>query len=126
MSIDYSTPTGQVRLLIADLDEAELLFRDDQVAAFLSLNGDTVKLAAAAALEAIAASEVLISKKIRTQDLATDGPAVAAALRELAKTLRDQAADVDGADIFDIVDTINPTCRPEHTNHPGHYTVWGL
>jgi hypothetical protein len=91
MPIDYTTPAGQVRLLIADVDETDLVLSDEQVAAFLSLEGDVVKLAAAAALEAIATSEVLVSKVIRTQDLATDGAKVSAELRARATGLRQQA-----------------------------------
>ena len=40
-------------------------------------------------------SEVLVGKKIRTQDLQTDGPAVSAELRALAARYR---AEADGAD----------------------------
>lgn len=90
MAIDYTTPAGQVRLLAADTDEANLLLSDEQITAFLSLEVG-VKRAAAAALETIARSETLIAKKISTQDLSTDGPAVAAELRASAKALRDQA-----------------------------------
>ena len=36
-------------------------------------------------LRTIAASEVLVSKKIQSQDLSTDGPAVSAELRALAR-----------------------------------------
>jgi hypothetical protein len=126
VAIDYISPTGQVRLLIADVDETNPLISDAQIAGYLALNDDSVRLAAADALEAIAASEVLVSKKIRTQDLATDGPAVAAELRALAKRLRDQVADDAEADIFDVVDTLPPSCRPELTEWQRTHTVWGL
>jgi hypothetical protein len=107
-SSDLSTDLGVVRLLITDLDVSAYLLTDAQITAFLTLEG-TVRLAAAAALETIATSEVLISKKIRTQDLSTDGPAVAKELRERAAALRKQAADAgEGSDAaylgFDIVD----------------------
>jgi hypothetical protein len=95
VAIDYTTPRGRVRLLIADTTEADFLLSDDQIDAFLSIENSRVKRAAALALEAIATSEVLISKKIRTLDLQTDGPAVAAELRAQAKQLRDQD-DLDG------------------------------
>lgn len=91
ITLDPGSDIGMVRLLIADTDATTPLFGDDQLAAFLTLEGG-VKLAAATALEAVASSEVLISKKIRTQDLSTDGPAVAAELRAQAKSLRDQVA----------------------------------
>lgn len=107
-TLDPTTDIGLVRLLCTDLDSSAPLFTDDQITAFLTLEG-TVRLAAAAALETIATSEALISKKIRTQDLSTDGPAVAKELRERAAALRTQAAAAgEGADApylgFDIVD----------------------
>ena len=58
------------------------------------------------------------------QDLATDGAKTADALRKHAAQLRQQAADADGEDLFDVVDTLPTGTRPEHTNPP--YTVWGL
>ena len=45
----------------------------------------------APALDAIATSEALISKAIRTQVLSTDGPKTADALRKHAATLRAEA-----------------------------------
>ncbi|MFI7113961.1 hypothetical protein ACIBK9_47125 [Nonomuraea sp. NPDC050227] len=105
MAIDYTTDRGRVRLLIPDVDEANLLLADDQIDAFLSLEG-SVKLAAAQALDAIASSEALVSKAIRTQDLQTDGPKVAAELRARASELRRQVDEGVGDDSvgFDIVD----------------------
>lgn len=95
MAIDYTTPVGQVRLLIADVTEGSFLLADDQITGYLSIENARVKRAAARALDAIATSEVLVSKKIRTLDLQTDGPAVAAELRAQAKQLRDED-DQDG------------------------------
>lgn len=46
---------------------------------------------AADALDAIATTEVLLSKKLQTKDLSTDGPAVAAELRKQATALRTRA-----------------------------------
>jgi len=95
VAIDYSTARGQVRLLIADVNESDFLLSNDQIDGCLSIENNRVKRAAALALESIATSEVLVSKKIRTLDLQTDGPAVAAELRAQAKQLRDQD-DQDG------------------------------
>lgn len=94
ITTDPTTDIGKVRLLIADVDEANALFEDASIQAFLDLWGGSVFRAAAQAAEAIAVSEVLISKKIRTQDLATDGPAVTKELRELAASLRERATEV--------------------------------
>ena len=122
----------QVRVLIADVG-TEPLLDDLAIDTYLALNTGAdgtpdVRMAAADALEAIAVSEVLVSKKIRTNDLATDGPAVAAELRALARQLRDRAkvlADAaDAYDGFDLVGTL-PSCacgRPELTPCPHFVT----
>jgi hypothetical protein len=108
---DPATPVGLMRLLAADLDEAAPLLDDDQYRALLVLEGGNAKRGAAAALETIATSETLLTKKITTQDLSIDGPAVAKDLRERAKGLREQAdveapagADEAAAFGFDWVD----------------------
>lgn len=116
-----------VRLYIADLatTEEDRLLTDDQLGVLIDANAGNARFAAADALETIAASEVLVSKKIRTQTLTTDGPAVSAELRALAQRQRDIGASaIDAVDdgFLDIVDTIAPRCRPEATNHE----VWGL
>jgi hypothetical protein len=84
-----------VRLLINDRpgDSTDPLwvFSNDEIDAFLTMEGASVKLAAALALETIANDEALTSKVIRSQDLSTDGAAVAAGLRESAARLRQQA-----------------------------------
>lgn len=105
MAIDYTTSLGRVRLLAGDVDETNLLLTDEQITALLAMDAD-VRSAAAQALDIIASSEALVSKKIRTQDLSTDGPAVAKELRAQATELRRQAADGDGDDTtgLDIVD----------------------
>lgn len=114
MPIDYSTAAGQVRLLIPDVDETNLLFTEEQIAAFLTVEGDVVKRAAAAALEAAAVNEALVSKVIRTQDLSTDGAKVAEALLKRARELRRQVDedDPDSAGGLDIVDFVDPFTLP--------------
>lgn len=112
--MDYTTPTGQVRLLIADLATPPLM-EDAVLEGYLSMHGYTgeadsierpgIWRAAADALDALATSEVLVSKKIRTQDLSTDGPAVAAELRKQAAALRYKADQADAEDdsFFEII-----------------------
>jgi hypothetical protein len=108
-----STEIRRVRLLIADTDPASRLFRADQITDFLDLENGHVKLAAAQALDAIAVSEVLVSKVVKTQDLQTDGAKVAAELRARASELRRQVLDGEGDDSlgFEIVDFIDPFTR---------------
>lgn len=117
---DQEKQVGQVRALIADLDTANPIFTDDQIKTYLELNDwDTgykqgIYRAAADALDAIATSEVLVSKKIRTQDLSTDGPAVAAELRKQAAALRDKADDEDAkADSFFQIIPFGGSCGAE-------------
>jgi hypothetical protein len=126
VAIDYTSAVGQVRILIADVsdDADEQLLDDEQITALLTINSDHVRRAAADALDAIATSEVLVSKKIRTQDLQTDGPAVAASLQARAKQLRDQAEREDADFVFDVVYDEPDTdwCDPLG----GPFNVWGL
>lgn len=94
---DLNTDVGKVRLEIDDTQVNEpdrTLFSDEEIQVWLDREG-SVELAAADALERIATSEALIGKRIKTLDLQTDGPAVAAALREHAQILRDRAATTD-------------------------------
>lgn len=104
MAYDFTTPTGQIRLLIADTDEVNPVLDDNALTGFLMLHGATgdgatpatLHRAAADALEAIAVSEALIGKKIQQADgTATDGTAVAAELRNLAASYRDRADELD-------------------------------
>ncbi|WP_210651340.1 hypothetical protein [Nocardioides sp. SYSU D00065] len=126
MSYDVTKAVGQVRLLINDTS-TDPVFADTDVAAFLAMEGDNVKRAAAQALDTIADDEALTSKAIRTQDLATDGPKVADSLRKRAAALRDQAdrADADADDgFFAIVPMGGHGHTPELTQHahfPGYW-----
>lgn len=99
---DLTTDRGQLRLLITDVDYLNPIFQDNEVDFFLSHTaidgGNDLNLAAAKALETIAASEALVQKKIELLDLKTDGPAVADSLRKAAALLREQSdseSDID-------------------------------
>lgn len=83
-----------VRLLITDTsdDPETQIFSDEELTTLLLANSGPL-LAAADALEMIAVSELLLSKKITTQDLSTDGPSVAKELRAQAASLRKRAKD---------------------------------
>lgn len=108
-----------VRLWTADLSSGEdQLLTDQQYQDLIDANDGSLRLAAADALEVMATSEVLVSKKIRTQTLATDGPAVSAELRALADRHRAAAAQIEG-EFFDIVDTIPADCAPERADRWG-------
>lgn len=115
--IDYKLPLGRVRLLITDIADApaDRIFTDDQLDAFLDMAGGSVKRTAARALNTIAASEVLLGKKIRTQDLSTDGPAVAAELRAQAAVLAGEAdvEDAAASESFFAVEPFGYAVKPE-------------
>lgn len=106
---------SDVRLLISDTDPANRFFSTREISRFLAMNADHTRRAAAQALDVWAANEAMVSKKITTQDLSTDGPAVAAALRAAATELRRQAdSGEDGSDDvgFEIVEYQPYPCRP--------------
>lgn len=97
--VDYNTPVGQIRLLIADVDTGEnQIFTDEQLEGYLSITRQSVKRAAADALDAIASSEALTSKVIQTQDRSSNGAAVADALRKHATALRARAKEEEDAE----------------------------
>lgn len=91
---DLSTDVGKVRLLINDTDSSNVIFQDEEISAFLSLN-DGLKRSAAAALDTIASNQAMVLKVIRLLDLSTDGPSVARALRDHAGQLREEAKLAD-------------------------------
>jgi len=113
---DVTTPRGQVRLLLSDVDAATAVFQDAEIDAFLALEGDSVKLAAAQAIDANATNEALASKVIKDHQLSTDGAKVADAMRKHAQALRDQVAGYDDSGVFEIVDFT--TSWPEGTEPP--------
>lgn len=97
MAIDYTTPAGQVRLLIGDRTEP-YLFSDEELDGYLAISGGSVKRAAASALLTIAGNEAYLYKYVRTDDLLVDGPKVAAELRLQAQALKDEAAVAEEED----------------------------
>jgi hypothetical protein len=114
--VDLSTPVGQVRLLINDTNTDDPVFSDAEITAFLTMEGDVVKLAAAQALDTIADDEALTSKVIATQDVRTDGAKLADALRKRAEALREQVYGDD--DYFDLIDLGGQVPVPELTEAP--------
>jgi len=106
---DLSTNRGMVRLIIRDTDTvtvANQFFTDEEINAFLTLNSDDVRYAAADALDTWASNEAMVTKAVTLLDISTNGPAVAASLRAHAKTLREQAAEaaMTGDAGFDIAE----------------------
>lgn len=112
--IDYTSPIGQVRVLIPDLrkledlrdlrNEPRYLFTDDEILAFLAINNGNVKRAAADACDAIGMDKALQLLVLKTDDKQTDGAKLLDAIVKRAKTLREQAKEDDENNLsFDVV-----------------------
>lgn len=118
---DVATPTGRVRLLLSDV-ASPWVFSDEEIGALLDLEGQSVKRAAAQAIDTNADNQALASKVLKTKDLSTDGAAVADALRKRAASLRAQATDedADGEDggYMTFVPMNGRDDRPELTARP--------
>lgn len=120
---EINSPIGRVRKYIPDMvqlenperptDPAAYYFSDLEIAGYLyeyageSTNPSRhqVKRAAADAIEALANNEALVLKKIKTEDLETDGAKVADSLRRGAAALRKQADDEEGEEsvMFEVI-----------------------
>lgn len=100
---DLTTDLGKVRLLIPDRVTPGHVFEDNELSAFLAIEG-SVKGAAALALETIASDQALVLKVMRLLDLQTDGARVAEALLKRAAELRAQAEDGEG--LFDWAEMV--------------------
>lgn len=98
------TSDDLVRFLVNDpkLDDGTPVFSDAEITGYLSLEGGSVKRAAAQAIDTIADNEALTSKYIRDHQLTIDGTKVADSLRKRAASLRAQADSDDGG-FFDLV-----------------------
>ncbi|CAM3775891.1 hypothetical protein [Alkalicoccus chagannorensis] len=103
-SYDPKTKKGRIRLVIADTNEDNRYFDDDEIEAFLAMEDGEWKLAAARALETMASSETIILKVVTSQDTQTNGPQVAADLRKAAQQLRKDYEEEGG---FAIVEQAN-------------------
>lgn len=112
----------QVRLLTADLEPGNYLVSDETIEGYLGIYGSLpdprllLWNASADILDSMAVSEVLLAKKITTQDLSTDGPATAAALQKLSAGLRARAKALEdelGVSSFFGVVPLDDTTRLE-------------
>lgn len=112
--IDYTSPIGQVRVLIPDLrkledlrdlrNEPRYLFTDDEILAFLAINGGNVKRAAADACDAIGMDKALQLLVLKTDDKQTDGAKLLDAIVKRARMLREQAREDDENNLsFDVI-----------------------
>lgn len=118
--IDFSSPVGQVRVLIPDLrkledlrdlrNEPRYLFADEEIEALLAVNDGNVKLAAADACDAIGMDKALQLLVLKTDDKQTDGAKLLAAIVGRARQLRASAREDEENNLcFDVV---HPTFEP--------------
>lgn len=112
--IDYTSPIGQVRVLIPDLrkledlrdlrNEPRYLFTDDEILAFLAVNNGNVKRAAADACDTIGMDKALQLLVLKTDDKQTDGAKLLDAIVKRARILREQAKEDDENNLsFDVI-----------------------
>lgn len=112
--IEYTSPIGQVRVLIPDLrkledlrdlrNEPRYLFTDDEILAFLAVNNGNVKRAAADACDAIGMDKALQLLVLKTDDKQTDGAKLLDAIVKRARMLREQAKEDDENNLsFDVI-----------------------
>jgi hypothetical protein len=94
---NLATKIGQVRLLIPDAKVEQAIFDDAEIGAFLSLEGGSIRKAAALALETIASDHAMTLKVMKVQDISVDGRAVGELLLKKAAMLREQEASGDAA-----------------------------
>lgn len=138
MAITFTQASGQVRLLISDINEAKQIFTDSEIAGYLagysvaatgpvSPRGPILR-AAADALDAIATSEALVSKVMQTVDgLQTDGAKVANSLRTRADSLRRQADREDGITPDGPADAyfgVAPYCPAPESREAAERVIW--
>ncbi len=97
------TNRDRVRLLIPDRVTPDHIFENEELDAFLAMEG-SVKTATASALETIAADQALTLKVMRLLDVQTDGRAVAEALLQRAALLREQ--DANETPTWDVVEMV--------------------
>jgi hypothetical protein len=108
---DFTTDTGRVRVLLGDTEATDVVagvgtymyFGDDEIAAFLTMYGENVKLATARAMETIAGSQALLLKSWSSDDLTVNGDKIAESLRKIAAQLREEALQDESNEYFNMI-----------------------
>jgi hypothetical protein len=102
-----TTDIGRIRLLCQDTDTTgtdplRRVFTDEELQAYLTMESDVVKLAAAQACDEKATYLLLVLKDETSRDYTIRASGMAASLRERANRLR---LDVEMDGSFDIAET---------------------
>lgn len=95
-TFDPTTSRGRVRLLVPDAVTPGHMFEDAEIDAYLAMNDDEVRLAAADAIETIAGSNAMVGKLISVNGLSANGAFVCNSLMARARTLRETATEYVG------------------------------
>lgn len=110
-SYEIATDIGKVRLHVGDTDKsAAWTFEDEELQVFLDETGE-VLLAAAAALDALAADQARLAMRVSIGDYSEDRGAAVKALHAQAEALRQQAAQTPASEIAETAWT--PTARAQ-------------
>lgn len=108
---ELTTNVGLIRLnTFQQIDRADPLFQDEEIAALYLQEGSNIKKASARVLEITAQREAFIQKVIKLLSLSTDGAKLAAEFRAQAALLRSQAdnegATAEDTQLFDIAEQV--------------------
>jgi hypothetical protein len=95
---ELSNDIGRVRLLVPDRNQENAVFSDEEITAFVSLEGGVYR-AAALALETVASDTAATLRVTRTLGLEVDGAKASDALLKRAAGLRKQADDIEARDV---------------------------
>jgi hypothetical protein len=96
ITYDVTTPRGQVRLLAFDFDVTDGTFDDTEIDAFLSINNQDVRLAAAQAVDVLAGNQSYAYKHAKTGDIMVDPSKATTLMKEYATELRRQVYEGSG------------------------------
>lgn len=127
--VEYDTDIGKVRTLLGDTQAENvvngigeyLYFGDDEIAAFLTMYGDNVKLATARCMETISMSQALLLKSWSSDDLTVNGDRIAESMRKLAAQLREEALQEEASEYFEMISMF---VDMDHDGLPDEYPWW--
>lgn len=127
--VEYDTDIGKVRTLLGDTQAENvvagvgeyLYFGDDEIAAFLTMYGDNVKLATARCMETISMSQALLLKSWSSDDLTVNGDRIAESMRRLAAQLREEALQDEASEYFEMISMFVDL---DHDGLPDEYPWW--
>jgi hypothetical protein len=102
-SYDPTTAIGQIRLISFDSDATNVQLQDEDIAAFLSLENNSVRRAAAMVLDRLAVKYAMVQGAVKLLDLECDGTKVAQEFRAQAKDLRRQEEVLAQFDVAEMV-----------------------